>query len=332
MYKIIGGDGNEYGPVSAETMRQWIAENRVNSETKVRGETTEWKPLAEFPEFAAGAAQPQPSAGGAPAPFATASFARAERREIFDGDYQLDMGGCISRGWALLKANFGVLFGAVMIYFGVQFLLSILSVIPLIGVLFTLASWVITGPLMGGLLYLFLRVVRGEAAGPGDVFDGFRRAFGQLFLGQLVTSLLMGLCLLPALVAGVIMLIPTISEFKGAGLVHLVETFPANVLVAVGGVFLLCLIPLLYLQVSWMFTLPLILDKGLEFWPAMKLSWQRVNVHWWQLFGLMVLVGLVNVLGLLMCFVGILVTVPIGLAALMYAYETIFSGDNSKTS
>ncbi|MCX6895066.1 MAG: GYF domain-containing protein, partial [Verrucomicrobia bacterium] len=76
MYKIIGGDGNEYGPVSAETMRQWIAESRVNGETKVRGEMGDWQPLAEFSEFAVGlgaSAQPQPqaqaAAGGAPAPF-----------------------------------------------------------------------------------------------------------------------------------------------------------------------------------------------------------------------------------------------------------------------
>lgn len=325
MYKIIGGDGNEYGPVSAETMRQWIAENRVNGETKVRGETGDWQPLAAFPEFAAllGAsaqpqAQPQAAAGGAPAPFPT-----ADPREVFEGDYQLDLSGCISRGWALLKANFGVLFGGMMIYIGIEFLIGVLGVIPLIGMIFSLANWVIAGPLMGGLLYLFLRVVRGEPAAAGDIFDGFRRAFAQLFLGQLVTSLLMGLCLLPALATGVIILLPTI--------LHHTEPVMSQ-LFMVGGVALLCVIPMIYLQVNWMFTLPLILDKELEFWPAMKLSWQRVNVHWWSCFGLVVLVGLLNILGVLLCFVGLLVTVPIGFAALMYAYETIFSGVSHENS
>ena len=53
-YKIIGADLVEYGPVSAEQVRQWIAEGRVNSETKLQAEgTAEWKPLAEVPEFAA---------------------------------------------------------------------------------------------------------------------------------------------------------------------------------------------------------------------------------------------------------------------------------------
>ena len=52
MYRIIGGDGREYGPVSAEQLRQWVAEGRANAETRVVVEgTTDWKPLGSFPEF-----------------------------------------------------------------------------------------------------------------------------------------------------------------------------------------------------------------------------------------------------------------------------------------
>ncbi|SPE58799.1 conserved membrane hypothetical protein [Verrucomicrobia bacterium] len=51
-YKIIGADGKEYGPITAEQLRQWIAEGRANSQTKILPEgTTEWRPLSEFPEF-----------------------------------------------------------------------------------------------------------------------------------------------------------------------------------------------------------------------------------------------------------------------------------------
>jgi TM2 domain-containing membrane protein YozV len=55
MYKIIGTDGRPYGPVSAEEMRRWIAENRVNAQTLVQMEgSQEWKPLGSFSEFASG--------------------------------------------------------------------------------------------------------------------------------------------------------------------------------------------------------------------------------------------------------------------------------------
>ena len=53
MYKIIGADGQQYGPVDLEQMKRWMAENRVRTDTLVQAEgTTEWKPLSSFPEFA----------------------------------------------------------------------------------------------------------------------------------------------------------------------------------------------------------------------------------------------------------------------------------------
>jgi Domain of unknown function (DUF4190)/GYF domain 2 len=71
MYRIVGADGQEYGPVNIELVRQWIAEGRINAQTLVRMEGTEVrKTLAEFPELAAllpGRVY-GPAAGAAPAP------------------------------------------------------------------------------------------------------------------------------------------------------------------------------------------------------------------------------------------------------------------------
>lgn len=54
MFKIIGADGREYGPVSADQLRQWITEGRVNADTQVLPEDgAGWKPLREMPEFTA---------------------------------------------------------------------------------------------------------------------------------------------------------------------------------------------------------------------------------------------------------------------------------------
>ncbi len=67
MYRILGVDGKEYGPLSADLLRQWIAEGRANSTTPTRTEVdTGWKTLGTFPEFsllfaAAPAAQPAPT-------------------------------------------------------------------------------------------------------------------------------------------------------------------------------------------------------------------------------------------------------------------------------
>ncbi|SRR6266540_4509823 len=52
MYSIIGGDQREYGPVSGDEVRQWIAEGRASAQTLARIEGGPWKPLSAFPEFA----------------------------------------------------------------------------------------------------------------------------------------------------------------------------------------------------------------------------------------------------------------------------------------
>lgn len=67
MYKIIGADGKEYGPVSAEMLRQWITEGRANAQTRIRPEgATDWKNLSEYPEFAADLAAPAPAPTASP--------------------------------------------------------------------------------------------------------------------------------------------------------------------------------------------------------------------------------------------------------------------------
>ncbi len=54
MYKLIGADGKEYGPVSVDQLRQWIYEGRANYETQLLAENAvEWRPLGAFGEFAA---------------------------------------------------------------------------------------------------------------------------------------------------------------------------------------------------------------------------------------------------------------------------------------
>jgi prepilin-type processing-associated H-X9-DG protein len=75
MYRILGADGKEYGPVTAEVLRQWISQGRANAQTKIKPEgAADWQPLASVPEFEAllsaapGAAPPAPS----PAPPAAA--------------------------------------------------------------------------------------------------------------------------------------------------------------------------------------------------------------------------------------------------------------------
>ena len=318
-YTIIGGDQKQYGPISEEDLRKWIAEGRLNAQSLMQAHgDVEWKPLSAFPEFADVLAGE--SATSCALPSAVTPTDWLER------DYELDIGGCISRGWELLKNNFGLLFTGVLLYLLIEGAVGGLGAIPFIGPLFSIANLFIAGPLMGGIFYIFIQAIRGQPADVGDVFAGFRKAFVQLFLGTLVPGLLIGLCMVPFVIVLVIKIFPAIAHVQHAGPnnVEIVAAIKSTLSVSLP-VLLICLVPVIYLAVSWRFTLPLIIDRQMDFWSAMGASRKMVSKHWWQVFGLVILVSLVNVAGLLLCCVGLLFTIPIGFGALMYAYETIFS-------
>jgi hypothetical protein len=178
MYKIIGGDGKEYGPVTVEQLHQWVVEGRANAQSQVRHEgAADWQSLGSLPEMAALFNAPPPMNTGIPL---------GPTGNIYHGDYELDVFGCLSRGWEVLASHFWLLVGGCAIYLLIIGGLSGFAQIPFIGPLFSIASLIITGPLVGGVYIFIFRVLRNQRAEVGDVFSGFRENLGQFILGHLV--------------------------------------------------------------------------------------------------------------------------------------------------
>ncbi len=327
MYIIIGGDGKEYGPITAGDVRQWLAEGRLNEHTLMKADSdAEFRQLGKFPEFADAFAPKEPAPSVPPVfASATATANWAER------DYELDLGGCIVRGWDLVKNNFGLLFVTTFLVMLIEGAISGLASIPMVGPVFSILNLIIAGPLMGGLYYVFLQTGRSQTAEVGDVFAGFHKAFAQLFLGHLVPALLAGLCLIPFGIVAAITLVPLIAQGQHGHMdpAALLQSLSGTSVLLIVAALIVCLIPMVYLQTCWAFTIPLIIDKEMDFWTAMGTSRKMVNKHWWHVFGLTILIGLVNLAGMLACCIGVLFTMPIGFAALMLAYETIFSEGSS---
>lgn len=279
MYKIIGADQKEYGPVTADQIRHWIAEGRANAQTRAQAEgSADWKPLSEWPEFseALAAKPPPPFSASGPATVDTDRVADQMAEQITARDYQVGIGCCISRSWELVKTHFWLTVGAVFIVSAIE---CALGAIPILG---AAATMVMAGAFHGGLFYLFLKLIRGQQAGIEDAFAGFKLAFVPLMLAGIVVSVLSSLG------------------------------------------FLLCILPGIYLAVAWVFTFALVIDRKIDFWPAMELGRKVVTKHWWTVFGLLVVNALVCLLGLICCLVGVFVAMPVTIGAVAYAYEDIF--------
>lgn len=186
MFTIIGADGKEYGPVSADKLREWIASGRANAQTQARrdGETA-WSTLGSLPEFAAAfAAQPAaataaPSSGSV-AGGATAVDPKAYADAILARGAKLDFGAALSRGLDLLKSDYWTFVGITLV---MTIVIAAVNFIPLAGLL-------LNGLLAGGLQLYFIRKLREERPELGDCFVGFSSMTGPLILGGLVVTLL----------------------------------------------------------------------------------------------------------------------------------------------
>jgi uncharacterized membrane protein len=92
---------------------------------------------------------------------------------------------------------------------------------------------------------------------------------------------------------------------------------------------LVCIIPGLVVAAMYKFTYLFIVDKRMDFWPAMQASHAVVKNDYFGFTMFLVLMALVNLLGFLCCIVGLLVSVPVTLAAITVAYREIVGFDPS---
>jgi serine/threonine protein kinase len=215
--------------------------------------------------------------------------AQASASAFAERDYQLNIGYCLRRGWNLVKQNFWPLFGVnalvvILLVFAGSFSLTLSSSWPGFHIV-SVVSLILSGPLLGGMYLYFLKLIRGERPTLETVFSGFTTCFLQLFVGNLVMTLLVGL-----------------------GFVCLI-------------------LPGIYLSTAWLFSLVLIIDKRMEFWPAMELSRKVITKHWWKFFGFAICLFLLKLTGIVMCIVGFFIAGPIVHAAFLYAYEDIFGAN-----
>lgn len=272
MYKIIGADGQQYGPVDEAQIRRWFTENRIRGDTSIQREGSgEWKPLAAHPEFAdlfGRAPGMPPTLTPGPTP-PTPPDPDALVAEVLARNPRIEIGSCISRGWNLVTGRF-------WLCVGVGFVSMAITQVPFL-----------YGPAYAGMFWFFLRQIRTGNAKFEDAFESFTSALLQTFL---------------------------------AGLVY-------SILVAAG--ILLCIIPGLVFAALWNFTWPLLMDKRLEFWPAMEVSRRVLWPNVWGIIGLWCVCFLLILAGVLACYVGVFIVIPVIAAAQAYAYEDFFGGTNA---
>lgn len=219
---------------------------------------------------------------------------------------RIDIGRVFSTAWDVYKSNFWPTIGVTVVVFVVMMAGGAL---PFIG---SCVSLVISGPLMGGLYTYYLKSVRGEDASMGDGFSGFTRNFMQLMLAYVVPSLLAYVPLIPF---GIYFVARNFEGFESGDIDFGVVD---GMLLGVG------LIAFLFFVVAWIFVIPLVVDKGVNFWEAMGIS-RRVVM---KRAGSVILLGIammgLGFLGVLACIIGLVFVAPLIVGAYIVAYDDLF--------
>jgi len=87
---------------------------------------------------------------------------------------------------------------------------------------------------------------------------------------------------------------------------------------------ILLLIPGIYLAVAYMLAIPLIVERGLSPWQAMEASRKAITQHWFKVFGLFLLLGLIVSISAIPLGIGLIWTIPLFVMVMGVLYRTIF--------
>jgi len=171
----------------------------------------------------------------------------------------------------------------------------------------------------------------------GEGWDMVKADMGTYVLISLIFFLLNGVPFIQgALIAG--FHIYTMKKIMGRpaefgdlfkGFNYFIPTLVAALLI---GLFtflgtLLCIIPGLVVAAMYKFTYLFIVDKRMDFWPAMEASHAIVKQDYFGFTMFLLLAVLVNMLGALCCIVGLLVSIPVTIAAITVAYKELVGFD-----
>lgn len=324
MFTIIGSDGKEYGPVSADQVRAWIAAGRANLETQARRvDTAEWKRLRDFAEFGTDGGAPPPLGATVvttvPTPQTGPVDAKAFAADLIARAPLLDPIDCLGRAFELWKTHLLPLVGVTLLVLLAQ---SLAGLIPIVGLL---SGLLLKGVFYGGLYYYYLGLKRGQRREVGDAFAGFTKAFVPLMLATIFVTLLSLAIALPFFAPWIVFAVKVMLN----GINHGV-TFPTPnawmILLTLAG-----LPVIIYITTAWSFTFLLVIDQGLSPWTAMEVSRRVVSHQWFRVFLVILLGGIIAALGIIGLIIGIVFTLPLAFASVVCAYESLCNPPRAAT-
>ena len=211
---------------------------------------------------------------------------------------------CIAAGWELVKGQYWLFVGMCVVA------MMIGSAVP---------AGILLGPLMCGLYLAFFKLRRGEPIEFAMLFKGFD------YFGPSVIATLLHMVPIVAFVLGmyfffyVSLVLTIIAQGDNPNPWALLGIFAMLLLF-----FAVVFVVIILLSLGFTFAYPLIVDRKLKGMDAVKLSFKAAMGNFWGLLGMVLLTSVLNLVGMVACYVGMFLVLPIYYGSIAVAYERVF--------
>lgn len=210
--------------------------------------------------------------------------------------YDFSIGALLSESWAKVKGTKGIIIGGFLVFYVVMMIATLIF-----GAIFGVVGLVgesLTGFIIGELLVSLLASALAYPFMAGINMIGIRRAADQPISFNEIFSHFGRT--LPLVITAVVMML----------------------LIYLG--MLLLILPGIYLTVAYLLAIPLVVERGLSPWQALEASRKAITQHWFKVFGLFLLLGLITILSVIPLGIGLIWSIPLFVVAMGVLYRTIF--------
>ncbi|NML68725.1 hypothetical protein HHL23_02795 [Chryseobacterium sp. RP-3-3] len=222
-------------------------------------------------------------------------------------EYDFNIGKYLSQGTELFKKDIGGFIVATLLLF-------VMSFIPFCGILG-----------LGNFYKICKKVDEGQQVSAGDIFD-----FTDFMVYLKLFLLILAIC--------IVVMIPiqlTLVPFLLAADVEGGQVSDTGAALLAGGMglwIMLIMIVFMILSISMYFIQPLIsLYRITSVREAYRLSWKIARKNFFMIFLFSIVVGIISQLGMIVCGIGILFTIPLGICMKYAAYKDVLESLNKKT-
>ena len=221
---------------------------------------------------------------------------------------------CLREGWHLLAGHY-------WLFLGITFVGIIVASLGPLGILM--------GPAFCGIHYCLFRRERGKRVSFDMLFRGFDYFAPSLIATLIMMVPMLGLILISYLLF-IVGMLGTMAAMPQPAPGQPLDPNVLLIFVLLTSLYVLAITGISVLfNLAFFFVYPLIVDRGLSGWEAIKLSIRGVFNNFFGVLGIIILTQILAMLGVLACYVGVIFVLPITFAMTSIAYQQVFGTEES---